>query len=127
MRAMRLAPGCVRLDDVLLVCQTDDGLNAGLLAELLSLFVSENAARINLALRAAAHGDTETYRTAVHAVRGSASLFGADLLQGIARDCEQRAIDGARDGFVADADQLRDEFNAVAATLRERYPDLLNR
>jgi HPt (histidine-containing phosphotransfer) domain-containing protein len=121
---MSAAPGQVRLDDLLRVCSSGGQINVDLLKEMLGLFIQENERRIHAALVAAEHGDAPALRGAVHAVKGSAALIGAEHLCDIAGDCELRIISGTIRNPQAYARQLSDEYTAVVSTLKSLYPDL---
>jgi HPt (histidine-containing phosphotransfer) domain-containing protein len=125
---MPLAPGQVRLDDLLRVCSSDGGqTNRGLLQEMLMLFIQENERRVDAAVVAADEGDGLALRGAMHAVKGSAALIGAERLRDLAGDCELRIISGTLNDPPACARQLRDEYAAVVSTLKSLYPDLCAR
>ena len=121
---MCASPGQVRLDDLLRVCRSGDTVNYELLKEMLALFIDENARRVEAVVAAAATGNDTSLRGTAHAVRGSAALVGADRLRDLAGDLEFRVLSGASRDPRAAAEQLRDEYTAVVATLRTLYPDL---
>lgn len=121
---MPIAPGQVRLDDLLRVCSSEERINHELLKEMLLLFIEENARRVRTAVAAADDGDTKRLRGEVHALKGSAALIGAEYLRDLATDVELRVLSGTLRHPSASARQLRDEYDAVVSTLRALYPDL---
>jgi HPt (histidine-containing phosphotransfer) domain-containing protein len=121
---MRLPTGQVRLDDLLRVCRTGEQIDHELLKEMLMLFISENGHRIVAAVAAAERGNDVELRGAVHALKGSAALIGADHLRDLAGDLEFRVASGTANDPECAAQGLRDEYMAVVSTLRSIYPDL---
>lgn len=121
---MPTVSGQVRLDDLLRVCSSGGQTNHELLKEMLGLFIQENERRVHAALVAADEGNAPALRGAVHAVRGSAALIGAEHLRDLAGDCELRIVSGTIRNPQACAQQLRDEYAAVVSTLKSLYPDL---
>jgi HPt (histidine-containing phosphotransfer) domain-containing protein len=101
-------------------------MNRDLLKEMLRLFIQDNDRRVRVALAAAEEGDALALRGAVHALKGSAALIGAEHLRDIASDCELRIVSGTIRNPQAQARQLSDEYTAVVSTLRSLYPDLAN-
>ncbi len=93
-RPIRLQPGQIRLDDLLRVCRTGEQIDHALLNEMLTLFIQENSRRVYAALAAADSGDERELRAAVHALKGSAALIGADHLRDLARDLESHLVSG---------------------------------
>lgn len=88
------------------------------------LFIQENGRRVRAAVAAADDGDARALRGAMHAVKGSAALIGAQRLRDLAGDCELRIISGTIKDPQECVRQLSDEYTAVVATLRSLYPDL---
>lgn len=121
---MSVSPGRVHLDDLLTVCRAGDHVNRELLKEMLALFIEDNRRRVDLAIEAAASGDPIGLRSAVHAIKGSAALIGAAHLRDLAGKIEMRVVSGTIRNDGADIATLRNEFDAVVATLRSLYPDL---
>ena len=117
-------PGQVRLDDLLRVCSSGGQMNRDLLKEMLVLFIQENERRVRAAVAAADEGDARALRGAMHAVKGSAALIGAEHLRDLAGDCELRIVSGTIKNPQACAQQLSDEYTAVVSTLKSLYPDL---
>jgi HPt (histidine-containing phosphotransfer) domain-containing protein len=122
---MRLPTGQVRLDNLLLACRIGEQIDHELLKEMLTLFISENGQRIATALAAAERGNHLELRGAVHALKGSAALIGADHLGDLADDLEFRVGSGTAHDPQRAALRLRDEYIAVVSTLRSIYPDLV--
>jgi len=118
------SPGHVRLDDILRVCSSGGHVNYDLLRELLVLFIQENDRRIQAAMAAADQGDARALCGALHALKGSAGLIGAEHLQNLASEGEARIVSGTLGNLRACARQLSDEYSAVVSTLRTLYPDL---
>ncbi len=121
---MRPSPGQVRLDDLLRVCRSGEQINHTLMKEMLGLFIQDNRRRISMALGAAETGNSIELRGAVHALKGSAALIGAEHLRDLAANLEFRVVSGTvKDAHLATR-QLEDEYAAVVSTLRTIYPDL---
>jgi two-component system sensor histidine kinase/response regulator len=121
---MRSAPGQVRLDDLRRVCRSGEQINHALMKEMLGLFIQENRRRISMALGAAETGDSVELRGAVHALKGSAALIGAEHLHDLAANLEFRVVSGTVKDAHVETRQLEDEYAAVVSTLRSIYPDL---
>jgi two-component system, sensor histidine kinase and response regulator len=92
--------------------------------EMLALFIQENRRRISMALGAAETGDSVELRGAVHALKGSAALIGAEHLHDLAANLEFRVVSGTVKDAHVETRQLEDEYAAVVSTLRSVYPDL---
>ena len=88
------------------------------------LFITDNGHRIVAALAAAEGGNQNELRGAVHAIKGSAALIGADHLRDLAGDLESRVVSGTVNDPERATQGLRDEYTAVVSTLRSLYPDL---
>jgi len=116
--------GHVRLDDLIQVCRSGDWVDDELLKEMLSLFIHENARRLDAARDAARLADHTQLRGAIHAIKGSAALVGADDLRQLASELEQAVVNGIPLNLLAATEQLQQEFAAVVATLYARYPEL---
>lgn len=116
--------GHVRLDDLIQVCRSGDGVDHELLTEMLSLFIHENARRLDDARDAARLADRTELRGAIHAVKGSAALVGADDLHRLASELELEVVNGSALNLLGATEQLRQEFAAVVSTLYARYPEL---
>jgi HPt (histidine-containing phosphotransfer) domain-containing protein len=122
--AMRSTSGTVRLDDLVRVCRKGEQINHSLVKEMLGLFIQENRRRIHTAIGAAASGNSLELRGAVHALKGSAALIGAEHLRDLAGDLEFRVVSGTLHDAHTEARRLQDEYTAVVSTLRSIYPDL---
>jgi HPt (histidine-containing phosphotransfer) domain-containing protein len=122
--AMRASPGQVRLDDLLHVCRNGEQVNHQLMKEMLALFIQENRRRIYAALGAARTGDDVELRGAVHALKGSAALIGAEHLRDLAHALEIRVVSGTVKDPQGETRRLHEEYTAVVTTLRAMYPDL---
>lgn len=118
------APGQVRLDDLIQVCRNGSEINDALLLEMLNLFIGENARRIDIICDAASQGRQHDLRAALHALKGSAALVGADRLRHLAADMEDDVVNATGADAVAAGHELAREFAAVVATLRALYPRL---
>jgi HPt (histidine-containing phosphotransfer) domain-containing protein len=116
--------GDVRLDDLIQVCRSGDWVDHELLKEMLSLFIHENARRLDAARDAARLADHTELRSAIHAVKGSAALVGADDLHRLATELEREVMNGSAIDLLGATEQLQQEFAAVVSTLYARYPDL---
>jgi HPt (histidine-containing phosphotransfer) domain-containing protein len=121
---MRPTPGQVRLDDLLRVCRSGQQINHALMKEMLGLFIQENRRRISAALGAAETGNSVELRGAVHALKGSAALIGAEHLRDLAANLEFRVVSGTVQDVDVATRQLQDEYAAVVSTLQSIYPDL---
>ena len=66
---------------------------------------------------AAARGDAAKARAAAHDIKSMSAMFGAMELSELARELEQRGIDGVTEGMTDLVAQLLAEFEHVAATL----------
>ena len=117
-------PGQVRLDDLIHVCRNGTEVNHALLMEMLGLFVGENTRRVRAIRDAARLGAHHDLRAALHALKGSAALVGADRLRYLAADMEDDIVNATGADAVAGSTELEREFSAVVATLRSLYPDL---
>jgi HPt (histidine-containing phosphotransfer) domain-containing protein len=91
---------------------------------MLVLFIQENDRRVRAAVHAADNGDSRALRGAVHAVKGSAAIIGAEHLRDLAGDCELGIVKGTIGNPQASAQALSEEYDAVVTTLRSLYPDL---
>ena len=117
-------PGQVRLDDLLQVCRNSGEIDVALLKEMLGLFIGENTRRVDSIADAVRSGNQQDLRAALHALKGSAALVGADRLRYLAADMEDDIVNATGDDSRAASEELRREFSAVIATLRALYPDL---
>lgn len=117
-------PGRVRLDDLIQVCRHGTEVDNALLMEMLGLFIGENRRRVGAVREAAGVGQYQELRAAVHALKGSAALVGADRLRYLAADMEDAVVDATGADAVAASAELEREFSAVVATLQSLYPDL---
>jgi HPt (histidine-containing phosphotransfer) domain-containing protein len=117
-------PGQVRLDDLIQVCRNGTEINEALLMEMLSLFIGENSRRVDVISDAASHGRPQELRAALHALKGSAALIGADRLRYLAADMEDAVVTASGADPVAASGELAREFSAVVATLQALYPHL---
>ena len=117
-------PGRVRLDDLIQVCRNGSEINEPLLMEMLGLFIGENGRRVE-AIRDAARLDRQhDLRAALHALKGSAALVGADRLRYLAADLEDAVVKSTGGDWVAASSDIAHEFSAVVATLQGLYPKL---
>jgi HPt (histidine-containing phosphotransfer) domain-containing protein len=117
-------PGQVRLDDLIQVCRNGTEVNHALLMEMLGLFVGENTRRVRAIREAARLGEQHDLRAALHALKGSAALVGADRLRYLAAAMEDDTVNATGADAVAASIELEREFSAVVATLQSLYPDL---
>ena len=124
MSRINAIPGHVRLDDLLQVCRNGADFDDALLKEMLGLFIDENARRIDAARDAARQGNHTDLRAAVHAVKGSAALVGAERLRALAAGMEDDVVNAAGGDALGATEELGREFSAVVATLHALYPDL---
>jgi HPt (histidine-containing phosphotransfer) domain-containing protein len=118
------SPGRVRLDDLIQVCRNGTEINETLLLEMLGLFIGENARRVDAIRDAARLGRPDDLRAALHALKGSAALVGADRLRHLAAAMEDDVVNATGADAVASSHELAREFAAVVATLHALYPDL---
>jgi HPt (histidine-containing phosphotransfer) domain-containing protein len=117
-------PGQVRLDDLIQVCRNGTEINQALLLEMLGLFIGENGRRVAIIQDAARDRRQQDLRGALHALKGSAALVGADRLRHLAADMEEDVVNGTGGDAVVASEELAREFAAVVATLRALYPQL---
>jgi HPt (histidine-containing phosphotransfer) domain-containing protein len=117
-------PGQVRLDDLIQVCRTGTAINEALLLEMLGLFIGENARRVDAIRDAARLSRSQELRAALHALKGSAALVGADRLRYLATGMEDDVVNATGADAVAASQELAREFAAVVATLHSLYPNL---
>lgn len=106
------------------MCRTGAEINDALLKEMLRLFIGENARRVDAIGEAARLANQKDLRAALHALKGSAALLGADRLRFLAAGMEDAVVNATGQDAVAAAEELRREFSAVVATLHSLYPDL---
>lgn len=117
-------PGQVRLDDLMQVCRNGPEVNNALLMEMLGLFIGENTRRVNAIREAARLAQQQELRSALHALKGSAALLGADRLRHLAADLEDAVVNATGADIVTASAELEREFSAVVTTLHSLYPDL---
>jgi HPt (histidine-containing phosphotransfer) domain-containing protein len=118
------SPGQVRLDDLIQVCRNGTEINDALLMEMLGLFIGENSRRVDAIQDAARLDRPHDLRTALHALKGSAAVIGADRLRQLAAAMEDDVVRATGADAVAASAELAREFAAVVATLHTRYPQL---
>ena len=119
---MEHPPGFVDMSRLAAVCADGDRVDEELLVQLLGMFLEDNAARV-AELIAGTDGDLEGVRRAAHALSGSCSTAGAAQLAALAKTMETDAKAG-RPPAAGAVQAIAREFEAVAATLRARYPAL---
>lgn len=117
-------PGQVRLDDLIQVCRNGTETNDALLMEMLGLFIGENSRRVDAIQDAARLNRHHDLRAALHALKGSAALVGADRLRQLAAAMEDDVVRATVGDAVAASAELAREFAAVVTTLRTLYPQL---
>ena len=120
---MRSSPGSVDTTNIVSVCNAANGLDLGLLREMLGYFVDENWRRMRKAAAAIASDDRAGLREIAHAVRGSAAMIGAGRLHDLAGALERHALQSDHTALHVAADAMRVEFLAVHASLRQQHPD----
>lgn len=88
------------------------------LADLIALFESETPARLRLLANAIATGDCQTAGRAAHTLKGSAAVFGASAMVGVAAAAETAARSGEMRKVARLLDALRGESERVLGALR---------
>lgn len=111
--------------DLLEACGTGESYNAELLREILGHMIRQNTERMASARAAVAAGQRVELAELAHAVKGSASLVGAQHLADLGRRLESDAATATLDALGEAVTALESEFHAVVAALRARHPDAM--
>ncbi len=90
-----------------------------LFAQLVETYLESAGTLTGILPDAAARGDAAKARTAAHDIKSMSAMFGAMELSELARELEQRGIDGATEGMADLVAQILVEFEHVSATLME--------
>jgi two-component system, sensor histidine kinase and response regulator len=109
------------LSKLLDVCTSGGTVDQTLLVQLLAMFLTDNAARLQELPGTVQAGDVVAVRRLAHAVAGSAATAGAIRLAQLARGIEQLALDGTLPP-ASMIDAVAQEFAEVRAILRSTYP-----
>ena len=90
------------------------------LADLVSEYRTDGAARIDDMRAALAAGETEDLRRAAHTLKGSSASLGASGLAERCRVVEMDARDGQTDGVGPKIDDIATAFDEAVAALEQR-------
>lgn len=103
------------LDDLRDLTDNSDDL----FAQLVETYLESAGTLTGILPDAAARADIGKARAAAHDIKSMSAMFGAMELSELARELEQRGIDGVTEGMVDLVAQIMAEFESVSATLTE--------
>jgi HPt (histidine-containing phosphotransfer) domain-containing protein len=90
-----------------------------LLREIVGIFLEDFPSMMDALRKAVAKGDFEAARGAAHAVKGSVAVLGANALSAAAREAEDRARAGDKDGTRRAFVRVEEEAKRLAPVLEE--------
>jgi HPt (histidine-containing phosphotransfer) domain-containing protein len=104
------------VQELLDLCEDGD---AGLLVELIEIFLRDGAAHARAVADGAGTTDLEKVERAAHALKGSSGNLGAHLLMAVAEQVQLASRTGQVDQVVALAPELTKRFAEAELALRE--------